>query len=88
VNSCFKSSTKLVKNFPSAVKYCLSNFSIKPNIEFGTGSHIIPTEESTSHEDNFFGFFEDARTFRFRQERGLSPGRWLMMVISPEGAFS
>jgi hypothetical protein len=67
VNSCFKSSTKLVKNFPSAVKYCLSNFSIKPNIEFGMGSNITGTEESTSHDRTFFGFFEDARTFRFRR---------------------
>jgi len=66
VKNCFKSSTKLVKHFPSAVKYCLSNFSIKPNIEFGMGSHITETEESTSHDRTFFGFFEDAGTFRFR----------------------
>ena len=119
VNSCFKSSTKLLKNLPrstcntiqafapvfgtgrlsidvcpransdfvstrtfvlfnniiSAVKYCLSSFGIKPNIEFGMGIHITGTEESTSHDPTFFCFFEDAGTFRFRQERGLSADR-------------
>jgi hypothetical protein len=60
----------IFNNIISAVKYWLSSFSIKSNIEVGMGSHITPTEKSTSHNDNFFGFFKDARTFRFRQERG------------------
>jgi len=48
------------------------SFSIKPNIELSMGSHITPTEESTPHDRTFFGFFEEAGTFRFRQERGCS----------------
>ena len=122
VDSCLKSSTKVVKNLPRSTRNatqafaphgkwmtniiyrCLSqcqlglgfnsdfcpfqqyhlgyqilpffSFSIKPNIEFGMGSHITPTEKSSPHNHNFLGFFEDARTFRFRQERGLSPDRW------------
>ena len=77
VNSDFVSTGTFVlfNNIISAVKYCLSSFSIKPNIELSMGSHITPTEESTAHDRTFFGFFEEAGTFRFRQERGLSPDR-------------
>jgi len=77
VNSDFVSTRAFVlfNNIISAVKYCLSSFSIKPNIEFGMGSHFTETKKSTSHDRTFFGFFEDAGTFRFRQERGLSPDR-------------
>ena len=72
VNSDFVSTRAFVlfNNIISAVKYCLSSFSIKPNIEFGMGSHITPTEESTSDDRTFFCFFEGGGTFRFRQERG------------------
>jgi len=31
------------------------------------GSHITDTEKSTPHDRTFFGFFEDAGTFRFRR---------------------
>jgi hypothetical protein len=74
VNSDFVSTGTFVlfNNIISAVKYCLSSFSIKPNIELSMGSHITPTEESTAHDRTFFGFFEEAGTFRFRQERGYS----------------
>ena len=69
INSDFVSTrtVSLFNNIMSAVKYCLRSFSIKPNIEFGMGSHVTGTEKSTSHNDNFFGFFEDAGTFRFRR---------------------
>ena len=69
VNSDFVSTrtVSLFNNIMSAVKYCLRSFSIKPNIEFGMGSHVTGTEKSTSHNDNFLGFFEDAGTFRFRR---------------------
>ena len=74
LNSDFVSTRTFVlfNNIISAVKYCLSSFSIKPNIEFGMGSHSTPTEESTPHDRTFFCFFEEAGTFRFRQERGYS----------------
>jgi len=69
VNSDFVSTGTFVlfNNIISAVKYCLSSFSIKPNIECGMGSHITGTKKSTSHDRTFFGFFEEAGTFRFRR---------------------
>jgi hypothetical protein len=53
----------------SAVKYCLSSFSIKPNIEFGMASHFTGTKKSTSHDRTFFCFFEETGTFRPPRKR-------------------
>jgi hypothetical protein len=48
VNSDFVSSGTfaLFNKIISAVKYCLSSFSIKPNIELGMGSHITGTKKA------------------------------------------
>jgi len=128
VNSCFKSSTKLVKNLLSstckatqafapvfatgrlsidicpsvnsdfvstgnfalfnkiisAIKYCLSSASaLNQILNSAWESHYPNRRKYPPRDRTFFGFFEDAGTFRFRRseasqksDRALSKNNW------------